>query len=390
MTKQIKRWLSVLLCLTLTFTTSACWDSNELDKLAIVVGVGIDKAEQDDMIELTTQIANVSGSGEKSSSDAKLEYVNVRSVGSDTTYIMRDFVRKLSRRPYLGHNRLILISCELASEGIRDYIDLFLRDPESRYTVKLVLTRNTAFDTMETKPHFEAFPTVKILSLLENLDMSATSVDVTLFDFLSAIVSVRRSAVAPIIALEGATGAEADNRIFLDGTAVFNEDMMVGELNLTETRGLLWVRGDVKQSAINVATPTGSAVVSSRRSQSSLTPVITDDGKLIMQIDIKVSAVLDSQTGTDNLADTESIAELETLAAEVIKSEISGCLYKAQILGEDIFGFAEKIYDHYPSQWNEMETNWDHIFRDIETELMVDVAISATGRMVRPARRDEG
>lgn len=86
-----------------------------------------------------------------------------------------------------------------------------------------------------------------IYELLQDYGATSKVYPVTLQDLTKDLASKTKTAVLPMIEL---VSTSKKKTIMLDGTAVFKSDRMVGELNINETRGLLWVLGKVHSGII--------------------------------------------------------------------------------------------------------------------------------------------
>ena len=52
----MRKILALCLCLLIAFISGGCWDRRELNTLAIVTAIGVDKSKDDDKFILTYQI----------------------------------------------------------------------------------------------------------------------------------------------------------------------------------------------------------------------------------------------------------------------------------------------------------------------------------------------
>lgn len=106
----------------------SCTDATELNKIAIVMGIGIDKVKGINPVEMTLQLANVSGVKNPSKeggdgSASNIGYISVREKGESISRISKLFARKLNRKLFYSHNQVIILSRDIAEDGIAKYID---------------------------------------------------------------------------------------------------------------------------------------------------------------------------------------------------------------------------------------------------------------------------
>jgi len=74
-----KGMLSIIICVFLVLSLSGCWNRRELDTFSILMGMGIDKAEELGKIQLTAQIVKPGDLKSEGGSDAKA-YFTVQAI----------------------------------------------------------------------------------------------------------------------------------------------------------------------------------------------------------------------------------------------------------------------------------------------------------------------
>lgn len=378
----------VLLLATAFLTLSGCFDRRELNTLGIVIGVGIDKAETEGDTELTLQFADIAGhrasSGGKASKGGgaeRLPYINVSNTGENINYLIRDMQHKMSRRVYLAHSQVIIMGEELAKQGVRDSLDFFARVPEARMTLYVFVAQGKAKDVLDVKPEFETTPSHEISQLIKDQKLTSQTPIVTEFEFVSKMTSKTTAAIAPIIRIL----EEGDKKMLsCAGSAVFKESVMVGELDEKQTRGMLFVNGEVKTGIINLNVLDTPASLEIRKAKSKVTPTLYDDGSVLFQVQIDEMGGLGDQTGTVNLSDPDNVPAVLSATEQAIKDEVQSAVDKSKELNADIFGFGEYIYRKYPKQWEEMKDKWDELYKNIKVEINVKCKADGNGRIVMP------
>ena len=128
---------------------SGCWNRRELDDLAIVIGISFDKGDLPGQVETTSQIVIPSvlkssagsmstGSGGGGGQKA---FWNLKGVGNSVFETLRGDTKISNRKLYIADNQVQIFSMDLAKEGIRKYLDFFLRDPEGRMSELVLISR---------------------------------------------------------------------------------------------------------------------------------------------------------------------------------------------------------------------------------------------------------
>lgn len=134
MNKNRLRIIIMLLLLLFTMLLGGCWDIKYLDELSIVIAIGLDKAEGDD-IAVTVQIVNSSemtSGGNKSSGSGASSTVIYKETGKTILEATRKIINKNSRKLYFAHNQVLIIGEELARKGVRPLFEYIDRSPELR------------------------------------------------------------------------------------------------------------------------------------------------------------------------------------------------------------------------------------------------------------------
>lgn len=373
-------------CFFLIAGLCGCWNSRELDSLAIVMGVGIDRLEGPEPIKITAQVVRAGGISQKGTNGSgggeAPAYWNVDHTGDTVFGTIRNLSEKSSRRLFFPHEEVLIFGKSAAEEGVRAHLDFFTRDPEPRNNIYILVSEGTAEEILNVPAKLEKIPSVKIADLAVNhYAITSNTSAVTIHEFTTRLLSSTTAPVAPMIGVCG----EGENRTMeITGTAVFKGDKMVGKLDEIEGRGLLWVLGEVKSGIIEVEDPQGSQVaLEIIRAGGKITPVLKD-GKVIMKVEVTEEGNIGEYTGSEDLTDASMVAFLEQKQTDAIRSEILAAFEKARELDADIFGFGDAIYEKNPKDWENMKTDWDEVFQEIELEISIHAKLRLMGRINNP------
>jgi spore germination protein KC len=388
MKHTLKAVVCALLAIAIPVSVSGCFDRRELDTLGIVMGVAIDKAEKDGDVKVTIQMSNPAGSEDKSgksgsggSEGESNPYINISGEGRNINYIVRELQHQMSRRIYVAHSQVLVISEDLAREGVRDRLDFFARAPEARMTVYMFVAKGSAANTLDQKPEFEELPSTELAKLLKDQMITSQVPLVTELDFVSRLISKTTGAVAPMAEI-----IEKDGRqlIEVSGCAVFKGDKMVGSFDKKQTRGYLFVENEVKTGVLLVAVHDATATVEIRKTKTKVKPVLYTDGTVAFDIDITATVGLGDQAGLFNLSDPDNVAQMLSAAGQAIHDEVQSAVDKSKELGSDVFGFGDYLNRKYPRQWMEMKDNWDALYKDVRVNINVNAKADGSGRIVKP------
>lgn len=374
----------IIILFIIALLSSGCWNYRELDELAIVSGVAFDQAEDPDKILMTTQVVvprNLGSTGGEGPT-----FLNVKSTGFTVMETVRNYNAKLDRRPFYPFTEVVIFSKEIARDGIAPYLDFFIRDPEPRGQVWILISDSNAHDLLEEYTNLEGIPTRALRQTIERQQGAMSNVaSSNVGEFAQAFHSKTRQPVTCIVEIKG-EGKEKE--ILLKETALFNEDKLIGTLDRSEGRGYLWVIDEVESGIIVIEEPGLSNDKISLEillSQSKIVPKITDN-KLEIKIEISVESQIAEQLGDLDLSKHDVLQSLEKRQATVIHNEIMAAVKKAQDLRTDIFGFGQAFSRKYPKEILQKEAKWDEHFPLIEVSTEIKSSIRRTAIQTRPLR----
>jgi spore germination protein KC len=382
-----KRWLCWCLFL-LSGLASGCWDQRELERLAIVSGIGVDRQQDGENYQVTFQIirpddvlGGEGGAGGGGGGAAK-PFWALKAEGETIFEAIRKATFESSRRIFLSHNEVLIINEAVAEEGIFPVIEFLMRDAEPRLSQWLLVTPDEAGKVLEVESKLEKIPAAGIALQLENYYATSKVRAVSLYDFAERLLKGTTANTLPMIKIIETDGEES---LRLEKTAVFKEDKLVGYLDQRETRGLLWVLGEVRGGIIVLRLPGAEGKISIEISEAAAK--ISAAGKeqpVKLEVEIGIEAILGEQTTEQNLVSPEKIRFLEELTAEAITGEVEAALSKARQLGTDIFGFAEYLRRYHPPTWERLQDEWEKHFRRLEVASKVKTKIAEVGLTKRP------
>ncbi|WP_195376842.1 Ger(x)C family spore germination protein [Anaerotruncus rubiinfantis] len=382
--KAARHAAMLLLCMVLILSLCSCWSQRELNMLAIVVGAALDVGDQEDTVKLTAQVVKPSemgaGPGVGGASGEKA-YTNISYTDESILAAARGITHMQNRRLYFAHNDVLIFSSDLAKTDMAEGLDAFTRDYEARMNVYVLIARGAASEILNEDVTLEKVPAVHIAGTMENQKANSETVVVTLRDFVIATLSESTSPVAPFVDLYESEGKKQAR---LEGTAVFKQGKMIGELDNAQTRGLLLVTDKAKTRAMTVDTQWGQVTLEMIRSDSKLKPVKNKDGSIRMQLTINVSGVIQSNETTEDMSRLENVEMLKEKMKEGLLSDIEGALAQARELSADVFGFGETIRRDCPDEWDQMKNNWQEAFPQIELEIQMEVELRSTGGLAKP------
>lgn len=394
----MKRRILILLIWIMTIPIiSGCWNQKELTDIAFVMGMGIDKGEDDD-IKVSLQIvipSNISigqvGGGQG------LPVVVYRSSGRNVTEAVRNASEKIPRKLYYAHINIVAIDEDLAREGIMDFFDGIERDPEFRTTTRVVIARgSTADDLISTLTPLEKLPVNTITKILETTEIVlGENLQVNIDDIISGFLSTGKNPVISgfILAGKKEEGKKLSNlettedSAFLEahGLAIFRDGKLTGWMDGENARGVVWVLNKAQSSdvSVNWNGKENAINVISIRSKTKVSASVKN-GEPSILVEIKREGSISEANVAIDLTDQKEMDKVGKKVEKEVKRQVVNSIKAAQEHKSDIFGFGEKIHKADPNLWRKLEGTWHDKFADIEVTVKVDAFVRRTGVRINP------
>ncbi|MCS7461561.1 Ger(x)C family spore germination protein [Paenibacillus doosanensis] len=374
---------ALLLLLVLT----GCWDRLEIEERIFVLAVSVDKGKTRHQglsdYDLTVQLAEPKALSGKTPSNHVEPVWNVSVTGPSLFDCMRTLATRVARVPFYEHLQVVIISEELAKEGVERPMDLFLRDHELRRKTSLIITQGKAKDVLEV--HHKLLPVTGLyLSRLTKESIRKTAKmprHSTIGTFSSNYRANRNSVLTRV--------EPRKNQVKMAGGAVLNKDKFAGWLEDADVRGYRWVVGSVQAGNYVVVNneengkqehPINHTTYEVKNMRSIIKPGLRN-GKPCFTVQIRSEGHI-GEDGLTSSPTNEEVKNVEHLLNLQIKKDIERIVRKMQKqFGLDIFGFGEQMRRHEHAYWKKHEKEWDEVFKTAEVDIRVDTSVRRIGHV---------
>lgn len=385
----------IIILLILCLFLCGCGNYRELNQIAIITGIGIDK--KGDNYEVSMLIANA-GKSETSSKEGESKPTVYSGKGSSLIEATKEVDRKTPKQLYFGHINVVLISEDIAKEGFLNVADWLLRNPESRKKFYLLMTKDkTAKEVLEIVSPLEAFPSQNIGTLMEsNEETQAIASSITYSDFINNILTEGLEPVLPSITVAGSS-KEGESKANLDKTspssylkletlAIFKGDKFQDYTNADDSKLINILKNTVKQSVFTINYDKTKVNFNMKNIKSKIT--IQNNQKF--NIKVKGDATLAEINSNTNLNDEKIINNIESKLNNQITKDINNLIKKLQTkYKSDILGFGNMIYKNYPDTWQKIKNNWnDTYFPKAQINIQTDIQLVSTGSLENTIRKE--
>lgn len=361
---------------TIIFFLSGCWNYREINRFAIIAGAAIDRGT-DLKYKTTTEII-----GFKPGKENEVESKWVVGEGNSILDALSNSYQISGLMGYWNHIKILLISQEVAKEGILPVVDLFNRSPLSRMTIKILISKaKTAGEILKVQSISHPIKSFQINDTFKVQEESLSKTKaIAVYQAINLLGGEGTALFLPTVDLSTNNGQTTYK---LTGTAVFKKDKLVGFLDGEESKYLLFVRDEIKggvmlENLLSKEKPTTISLII-KKSQTKTKPVLVK-GKLRMEITLKTQADIWEMDTAMNYNSEKGRMTLERHAEEALQKNIQRVVSKVQQdYGADIFGFSTKIRNKTPALWKTIKPDWERVFKELPVDVKVEVKIQNSG-----------
>ena len=349
LSKCIKIFFSLFLCFLL-FT--GCTGSRHLKDLFIVEGLGIDYYDNNLSVTLQGLKVNVSNA-----SDTPLGnmVVNTSASGTTVSNAINNIAKAVSKRAFFGHNKIIVLSKELAQNDIKNYIDYFLRSEDSRADVAICVSNEKAKFILESKENDANVPSENILFLINNNEETGQSILVNENEFLMLYEDKCSDIYLPVIERK-----DDESTVKSAGIALFSDNRLAYITNDIETKGFVILNNKAKDVLIQISDEKFGKIdvkLSNIKCKKSASIV---ENKAYFNVEINADIILgEIEKGTQNKLSKKDnkrlCALVEKACNEMISETYNACIYaksNALRIGKFIARDCPEYYEKHLSDSN--------------------------------------
>ncbi|NPV91166.1 MAG: Ger(x)C family spore germination protein [Firmicutes bacterium] len=379
----MKRALLALL-LTSTLFISGCWDRREINDLLMVVGIGMDLADEagEDRIVLTSQISESTASG----------------TGPDERAAIMQSFSRIPKPLFFGQDQVVVYGERLARYGLIPALDRGLRSREARRSIFMAVSRGEAKKVMETEMPGSQPSGIALSSIFQLEGGTEDIMPVTRNDFAYALSTGVTSPVVPVVSVVPQSSVSAQDlktpgasleTLKVSGLAVFSPDgKLLDFFNKEETMGLMLVRNKTKNRLVNVPSPVGgpeeTVSLALVKSESKIKASIDETG--LPSYEVKVSSLYDVSEDFGNLKGMDEPEYFDKLALNAgieIDKEIMAAVQKAQTLNADVFEFGEELRRQHKKEWPRYKEQWKQVFPSVRVTVKCDTGMRHRGQTIK-------
>lgn len=409
--KAQKFFAIIILTILLIVSSSSYYGIKGIDNLAYVVAIGLDIGKENNLkLSLQMSVPNGEESSSSSSSQSSSSVVNSIECPSINTGISL-FNSFLGKEVTLSHCKVLVISEELASKGISEYLYTLTNDIQFRTDSNIIISKCEAESFLKystplldkvSARYYEIAPTSsEYTGYTESITCNEffNSINDKISDPIAILGSInvsdthKSSLNKNSYLLAGQTPISGETSVETMGLAVFRDDTLVGELTGLESICHLIISNKLENSQIRIPSPIEQLeyidlyIELDKNTKNSLylvnsSPYITSN--------VKISARIQSLNNNIDLDNETIISKIETHAEKYLEYNLYNYLYKtSKSFNADIDNFGLYALKYFTNISDFEEYNWSHHYKDSFFKVNVDVELRSSYLLVNTSKEEE-
>ncbi|MBP3962750.1 Ger(x)C family spore germination protein [Paenibacillus lignilyticus] len=353
---------------------TGCWNLEEPDQRAFVMGTGMD-LNKDGKYMLSTLIAIPAGIGVEEGNTTQKSFRVLASTGKNNSDAAQKLQAQLSRSLFIGHREIVLIGEKMAEHGIADLVDEFFRNPQSEARSKIFVVKGTqAKNVFEINSMFDPYITSTLYDEQATLGLRN-------FYFAAFMYDALGQGTQPLLP---ALTMNRKKHYVYSGFAILDKDndlKLAAYLNPEESFYTNWMKRRVNNYFMT-STVSGFEGTFSIKLRSLNRRIQTSVRGNRVKVDIQLSGagvLVENNTNLDPSTESHLLL-IQKSMNESSKKIIEQLVEKAQKqIKLDFFGFGEIVHHQHPAQWKALRTKWNVIFPQIEVSVRVNLKCKDLG-----------
>lgn len=400
MNKFAQKLIFLILIIIFILAFSSSYFSLSMDNLAYVLAIGLDKSDQN-KLEVTFQFSTTIPTSESGSSQKASSVINSVHASSISTAInlLNGYMGKELN---MSHCKVIIFSEELASEGISDEIYTLINDTQVRPSANIIVTNCSAKYYIEkTTPELESLIAKYYEIFTNSSKYSGFMPDATIGTFFNSLICKTCSPTAILGGLNTNNNDNSNNNSYAQdynikasqssitgkngteniGTAVFNNDKLVGELNALETTIFLNINNKINRFLVSIPDP----INKNKYLDIYLTPkgstnikVDTSNSSPYIELKISYTGKIYSMNDNSQYLNTEVLDVISKTCNSYLESTFTHYLYKtSKELKSDINGFGKHALSTFLTTQDFENYNWLYNYKNAFFKVKIETYIKS-------------
>lgn len=346
----------IIILLIAVFLLTGCYDNIELNKLAIIPGIGIDY--QDDEFILTYEILN----DIKTTDNMTMKSYTAEGKGKTIAEAFTNTNYKVGKKAYFAHLKVIILSESIIQNKLDEITDYLLRDTNIRDEF-IVLVANKTTPSLILKHNNVNNPVVSdyIVNLTENEKYNNNFANTESFQkLIGKLIGNKYDITLSSISL-------AKDELTLNDFYIFDGYNVVNTLSTKDSSLYMLLSKGILALDFTKNYPKGNVTISVNRSKTGIDVTANK-----IKLDLELEGKIVENNADFNLKSEKSYQTLDNDFNKIIEQDITKFIKLLQQNKSDILGFQDIYYK------STKKNNYD-LWENASIEVNVNLKINTKG-----------
>ena len=410
---------TVVLLILVCLLTAGCSSNgaHETDEILWVISIGIDKADDGNLLvsyRFANPQAEISPGGGSDGQGKKRS--TVMTIKAPSLAEARNILdSSTSRTVSQSHTMVVMISEELARNGVQDLVGGLMRRRDFRGSVYIIVCRGKARDMFTSNdPPIDQLISRWIQNYMQSAVDTSYFLSLNAHDFYNRLKS---SSGAPLAIAYGLNPRSEDDRstgnrytgrvdayqagdlprqggnpVEIAGTAVFKADKLVGFLDTGETRALSILLDTFPHGLVTIGDPLDPkrlVAVAIRNGRKSKFTIDLSGAHPVIGIAVFLEGEMMTIPSGINYESNEYHTLIEAEISNSFQEHITNMLFRTQKWGADVVDFGRFIRPKFWTLQEMRRYDWDKKYLQAAIQVKVETQIRRGGllRKTSPIRK---
>lgn len=359
-----------------------CWNYKELNEYSIITGIAIDKTI--DGYRVSTLISNV----QKSDDSDSPKIVVYEGNGESIYEAFKDIGKISPKEIYLNSFSILIISDEVAKDGINNVLDFFLRYSSSRNNFDVVICDSCkASDTLKVLTPIASSPSQSISDNLRTTTALQGAIKTVNFDnLISTIITKGIDPTINTIQLIGNENigetkknlefSEPVSYIKLGNIAIFKGDKLISTASHEESIGINIMENNAKEIYFRIDYNGDYLIMDTTTFKTSIKTKVNKNIPIVY-IEMNGEARIIETSGNIDLENVDTINNIQAKTNEKLESFVDKAINLSMREKTDILGIGKMFYENHPKYYNNFKYIFDEGLEKINFVINSNVTINS-------------
>lgn len=373
--RLIRAIVMLFLCMLLL---AACWDQVEIENRLFVLGIGIDKAKEEEKKtpEDRYTLSFVAPIVDQVKEGPGPAFKTYKTVSNTVIMSISQLMERFSQKQFFGHATAIFFGEDIIKDEklLKGVIDGATRYPELHNSMFAYIVPGRAEDVFKVEPMYDKLLMPYITGITENSDYTSRILKLSLADMIIKLSDQKGSLVIPQVLPD-------KDEVKMNGAGIIKDYMLIGYLGDQEVAVYNWLTDKARGGNILVEHDNVSVAFRHFTFRRDIKLSKVEGGKVYLDYKMETEGSIEEYILGKRVLDNAILKEIEADLEKRIEGESEKLIKKfQQEFRVDLIGARDYLSKYQPRLFKTIEKDYEKYFSDnIVIKVTADVHIRRVG-----------